>query len=295
MNLSRSCAALVALGSPAVASAQSLIVTDLSVTGEGAISIEGVPPQSFSWSSDSEVYGGSAMVFSGYQEPFDADSYAELRLSMSNSVSLFGCDELVWRPRIQLEWLGWADIPLRTVSASMTSVVTLLVVEDFPYTFWSVDGGWLWLTGGELPGIPIGDCFAEYSLSVRDTVNDEVVIDIRYRSDSGQGQTIVDDWPSGVLPAGVYEITEAAHIVKSGYGGRFRGAIVEGNVSMSRMGDATVDGNVDGSDLGFLLSFWGLTGAPLDLPMRALDLNRDGIIDGGDLGVLLGHWGGACP
>lgn len=47
-------------------------------------------------------------------------------------------------------------------------------------------------------------------------------------------------------------------------------------------GDLDGDGQVDGADLGELLTYWGTDGA---------DLNGDGITDGADLGILLSNWG----
>lgn len=48
-------------------------------------------------------------------------------------------------------------------------------------------------------------------------------------------------------------------------------------------GDLNGDGQVDGADLGALLSQWGNGGSG--------DLNGDGVVDGGDLGTLLAGWG----
>ena len=50
-------------------------------------------------------------------------------------------------------------------------------------------------------------------------------------------------------------------------------------------GDLNLDGEVDGSDLAILLSYWGGVGFPIG------DCNRDGIIAGADLAILLGNWG----
>ena len=47
--------------------------------------------------------------------------------------------------------------------------------------------------------------------------------------------------------------------------------------------DINSDGQVDGADLGMLISDWGTTGPEADL-------NLDGIVNGGDLGVLLASW-----
>jgi len=49
------------------------------------------------------------------------------------------------------------------------------------------------------------------------------------------------------------------------------------------------DFNVNGADLGILLSQWG----PIT-PLTESDLNGDGVVDGADLGLLLSFWGG-CP
>jgi len=49
------------------------------------------------------------------------------------------------------------------------------------------------------------------------------------------------------------------------------------------------DFNVNGADLGILLSQWGL-----NTPLTESDLNTDGIVNGADLGILLSFWG-ACP
>ena len=61
-----------------------------------------------------------------------------------------------------------------------------------------------------------------------------------------------------------------------------------GNTICDCVGDLTLDGFVNGADLGILLASWGAcTGS------CASDLNRDGVVNGADLGVLLAAWG-AC-
>ena len=47
--------------------------------------------------------------------------------------------------------------------------------------------------------------------------------------------------------------------------------------------DLTLDGRVDGADLGVLLGVWGSAG-PIG------DINSDGTVNGVDLGQLLGAW-----
>ena len=55
------------------------------------------------------------------------------------------------------------------------------------------------------------------------------------------------------------------------------------------IGDLFVDGQINGADLGALLSQWGPATAA-----TASDLNRDGQVNGADLGYLLSGWG-SCP
>jgi hypothetical protein len=50
-------------------------------------------------------------------------------------------------------------------------------------------------------------------------------------------------------------------------------------------GDLNLDGQIDGFDLGSILSLWGGVNYPIG------DLNHDGIIDGEDLGRILSNWG----
>jgi hypothetical protein len=50
--------------------------------------------------------------------------------------------------------------------------------------------------------------------------------------------------------------------------------------------DLNGDGQVDGADLGLLLTAW--SGEPGESPA---DLNADGVVDGADLGELLTAWG----
>jgi hypothetical protein len=51
------------------------------------------------------------------------------------------------------------------------------------------------------------------------------------------------------------------------------------------LADIFVDGQVNGADLGIVLSQWG-QGAG-----AAGDINRDGVVNGADLSIVLGDWG----
>jgi hypothetical protein len=61
-----------------------------------------------------------------------------------------------------------------------------------------------------------------------------------------------------------------------------------GNTICECTGDITLDGVVNGADLGALLGDWGEVTSP-----TFADINRDGVVNGADLGMLLGNWG-AC-
>jgi hypothetical protein len=52
-------------------------------------------------------------------------------------------------------------------------------------------------------------------------------------------------------------------------------------------GDLNGDENVDGADLGIMLSDWGV----VPLGGCLADLNGDGLVDGADLGIMLSQWG----
>ena len=56
-----------------------------------------------------------------------------------------------------------------------------------------------------------------------------------------------------------------------------------------RDADLFRDGQINGADLGILLSQWGVANAN-----TVSDINHDGRVDGADLGFLLSVWG-TCP
>ena len=58
-----------------------------------------------------------------------------------------------------------------------------------------------------------------------------------------------------------------------------------GNTICDCLGDLTLDGDVNGADLGILLAAWGACNGAC-----APDLNEDGMVNGADLGLLLGAW-----
>jgi hypothetical protein len=61
-----------------------------------------------------------------------------------------------------------------------------------------------------------------------------------------------------------------------------------GNSFCKCVADIDGDGDVDGSDLAYILSYWGVCDDPGDC---ANDFNGDGRINGADLTIILSSWG----
>ena len=66
---------------------------------------------------------------------------------------------------------------------------------------------------------------------------------------------------------------------------------VDAHIKFRLIGDTNGDGEVNGADLGLLLTSWG---ACQDCDV---DLDMDGFVGGSDLGLMLSQWGycGQCP
>jgi hypothetical protein len=91
---------------------------------------------------------------------------------------------------------------------------------------------------------------------------------------------------SGTLPAGTYTLVAEATAIGASGNGTFSSASFEFAFDITLAGDVDGDAEVDGEDLGLLLSAWGpCAGCPADL-------NGDGVVDGADLGILLASWTG---
>lgn len=67
------------------------------------------------------------------------------------------------------------------------------------------------------------------------------------------------------------------------------GGVGDCDSTSCRDADIYRDFNVNGADLGILLSQWGP-----NTPLTESDLNEDGVVNGADLGLLLSFWG-PCP
>ena len=155
-------------------------------------------------------------------------------------------------------------------------------------------GGWTWVTGELLiwsnwsPSEPNGDPGFD-----ADQANIWLV------SEPGRPLGTWNDWHTGGPDGFVIEWSADCNN---------DGVVDKGQILRGQLLDADDDGvpdvcqqltcvdadifrdfNVNGADLGILLSQWGP-----NTPLTESDLNRDGTVDGIDLGVLLSFWG-ACP
>jgi hypothetical protein len=66
--------------------------------------------------------------------------------------------------------------------------------------------------------------------------------------------------------------------------------LIEGSAQVCDcLSDVTLDGAVNGADLGVVLAAWGAVS-----PTGAGDANHDGFVDGADLAQVLASWG-SCP
>jgi hypothetical protein len=81
-------------------------------------------------------------------------------------------------------------------------------------------------------------------------------------------------------------IGDACEIAEGSIGDINRNGIPD---SCECLGDVYLDSQINGSDLGALLSQWGRSAAS-----TTADFNADGRVDGADLGIMLINWG-LCP
>jgi hypothetical protein len=104
---------------------------------------------------------------------------------------------------------------------------------------------------------------------------------------SGRVGGVIIEWSADCNSDGVVD-----------YGQILQGQLVDANTNgipdicegpTCRDADLFRDFNVNGADLGILLSQWGPNTA-----LTVSDINEDGFVNGADLGILLSFWG-ACP
>jgi formylglycine-generating enzyme required for sulfatase activity len=167
-------------------------------------------------------------------------------------------------------------------------------------------GGWKWVNGepfdltdymtvDDCPGGNEGSCgcvgdgnqdvlfFTGCCSSVLDDVGDGIVTNCDSNSRNG-----VIEWSADCNGDGIVDYGQCYDGTLADYNGNNIPDICEGPDCHDA--DLTINGVVDGADLGALLAFWG----PINQAFPRADINRDGVVNGADLGRLLAAWG-ACP
>jgi hypothetical protein len=151
-----------------------------------------------------------------------------------------------------------------------------------------VNGQWQWVTGEPWDFTNWGPCYGE---------NSEHRLHFGCASFSPEWNNL-HDWETNVGGAIFEWSADCNH----------DGIVDYGQILQGQLGDANSDGipdicqqptcrdadlfrdlNVNGADLGILLSQWGP-----NAQFTVSDINKDGSVNGADLGILLSFWG-ACP
>ena len=118
------------------------------------------------------------------------------------------------------------------------------------------------------------------------TITDCVVIGNSVRSGQDGGITILSDSVTPWISLSGTRV--CSNLPRPNITGRW--IDLGGNTVCDCVGDLTADGQVNGADLGSLLSAWGACGVTCPG-----DLNHDGFVNGADLGLLLSNWGTCAP
>jgi hypothetical protein len=152
-------------------------------------------------------------------------------------------------------WYFCSDAP---PAGSVPAEVDPLVVQV------SNDGGATWLPLTTITTYPNPNSWVRHTFSLRSALP-SLSANVRFRF------SISDSPDNSITEAGLDELTVTVITCET-----------------PCPGDLSNDGNVDGADLGQMLSAWASG------PGNPADLNADGTVDGVDLGLLLSAWG-TCP
>ena len=151
-------------------------------------------------------------------------------------------------------------------------------------------GGWRWVTGEEFVftawySIEPNDAGAEHFLAFREFNCSGTWNDIP--DDYSSSDTYVVEWSADCNQDGIVDYGQILQ-------GQLQDTNADGIPDICQVptcvdADLFRDFNVNGADLGILLSQWGP-----NTPLTESDLNHDGVVNGADLGIFLGFWG-PCP
>jgi hypothetical protein len=156
--------------------------------------------------------------------------------------------------------------------------------EPWAYTAWLTGQNYPGLTGGDRPNNFQGN---EHFLKLSELPYAPWWDDVGPGSDQQEMCGAILEWSADCNADGIVD-----------YGQILQGQLVDLDANgvpdicqQPTCVDADIfrDFNVNGADLGILLSQWGP-----NTPLTRSDLNRDGAVDGADLGIFLSFWG-PCP
>ncbi len=118
------------------------------------------------------------------------------------------------------------------------------------------------------------------------TLTDSVLTGNRTTSGPDGGMQLLADQPNTFVS--LTDTQVCGNLPRPNISGRW--SDLGGNTVCECIGDVSGDGQVNGADIGVLLSAWGPCG--ITCPG---DLNHDGMINGFDLGLMLANWGPCAP
>jgi hypothetical protein len=163
-----------------------------------------------------------------------------------------------------------------TIGDSNTATVTITITTQPAIAVTSPNGSEVWA---------IGSTATVVWTSAGSVGN----VDIELSTEGGATWTtlaadIANDGSEAVTVPNTYSKSCLVRVKQSA--GGIPSDVSDAAFTITVLGDATLDGYVDGGDLNILLSHWNATNAT----WATGDLTGDGYVDGGDLNVLLSHW-----
>jgi|GEM_PF-4533946 len=129
--------------------------------------------------------------------------------------------------------------------------------------------------------LPAGNLGAQYNFALEATGAGVISWDL-HQGSLPNGLTINSDGVISGIPT-VYGLFEFTIRAQNGNGSSDR--VFSIYIAQNAIGDLNGDGIIDGTDLTYLLGYWGAVGSG-----HPADFNGDGVVDGTDLMYLLGLW-----
>ena len=214
------------------------------------------------------VGGGGELVLGPGAEPFQAVDISSLAFNLDNGtliyddlfcVPIFGCQEIgVTANDLTLTMIDVPSSPIDGKGGTNFEAQWNMVLN------YDLDGDLIVLSGS-------ADETESATFSTTITANDGEVTCTNL--DLGPILGVI---PPEDLPVGVFSVTlnTTVNLANASMSGMYEPVAI--------VGDLNSDGQVDGADLGILLTQFGSQGTA--------DFDQSGLVDGGDLGVMLTNW-----